>query len=147
MRTRCANHLLPWQAPHVWYGTRQNLTCSRVCHSTCRVPFVLPHVLVNTQIANASQYPLIARFMGPTWGPSGADRTHVGPMLAPLTLLSGSSIQLTNTEYDYQHVKFKARFGIFESRCQLLCVFWFAKNVYWLLSRQKILLLNIVEFF
>ena len=32
--------------------------------------------------------PLIARFMGPTWGPSGADRTQVGPMLAPLALLS-----------------------------------------------------------
>ena len=31
----------------------------------------------------------IARFMGPTWGPSGADRTQVGPMLAPLTSLSG----------------------------------------------------------
>ena len=37
----------------------------------------------------------IARFMGPTWGPSGADRTQVGPMLVPWTLLSGSSIQLT----------------------------------------------------
>ena len=34
-------------------------------------------------------YTLIARFMGPTWGPSGADRTQVGPMLAPWTLLSG----------------------------------------------------------
>ena len=32
---------------------------------------------------------LIARFMGPTWGPSGADRTQVGPMLAPWTLLTG----------------------------------------------------------
>ena len=29
-------------------------------------------------------------FMGPTWGPSGADRTQVGPMLAPWTLLSGT---------------------------------------------------------
>ena len=28
--------------------------------------------------------------MGPTWGPSGADRTQVGPMLAPWTLLSGT---------------------------------------------------------
>ena len=27
--------------------------------------------------------------MGPSWGPSGADRTQVGPMLAPWTLLSG----------------------------------------------------------
>ena len=32
---------------------------------------------------------LIARFMGPTWGPSGADRTQVGPMLALWALLSG----------------------------------------------------------
>ena len=32
---------------------------------------------------------LIASFMGPTWGPTGADRTQVGPMLAPWTLLSG----------------------------------------------------------
>ena len=31
---------------------------------------------------------LIARFMGPTWGPSGADRSEMGPMLAPWTLLS-----------------------------------------------------------
>ena len=28
----------------------------------------------------------IARFVGPTWGPSGADRSQVGPMLAPWTL-------------------------------------------------------------
>ena len=28
-------------------------------------------------------------FMGPTRGPSGADRTQVGPMLAPWTMLSG----------------------------------------------------------
>ena len=34
-------------------------------------------------------YTLIARFVGPTWGPSRADRTQVGPMLAPWTLLSG----------------------------------------------------------
>ena len=32
---------------------------------------------------------LIGRFMGPPWGPSGADRTQMGPMLAPWTLLSG----------------------------------------------------------
>ena len=34
-------------------------------------------------------YTLITRFTGPTWGLSGADRTQVGPMLAPWTLLSG----------------------------------------------------------
>ena len=31
---------------------------------------------------------LITRFIGPTWGTSGADRTQVGPMLDPWTLLS-----------------------------------------------------------
>ena len=31
---------------------------------------------------------LIAWFMEPKWGPSGADRTQVGPMLAPWTTLS-----------------------------------------------------------
>ena len=31
---------------------------------------------------------LIARFIGPTWGPSGADRNQVGSMLAPWTLHS-----------------------------------------------------------
>ena len=38
----------------------------------------------------STEIPRIARFMGPTWGPSGADRTQVGHMLAPWTLLSGS---------------------------------------------------------
>ena len=31
---------------------------------------------------------LIARFTGPTWGPYGADKTPVGPMVTPWTLLS-----------------------------------------------------------
>ena len=34
---------------------------------------------------------LIARFMRPTWGPPGADRTQKGPMLAPWTFLFGYS--------------------------------------------------------
>ena len=32
--------------------------------------------------------------MGPTWGPPGADRTQMGPMLAPWTMLSGTSSSL-----------------------------------------------------
>ena len=31
---------------------------------------------------------LIARFMGPTWGRSGANRAQVGPIFAPWTLIS-----------------------------------------------------------
>ena len=34
----------------------------------------------------------ISRFMGPTWGPPGAVRTQVGPMLAPWTLLCGYAL-------------------------------------------------------
>ena len=48
-----------------------------VCHMT---------VIIGATILVPS---LIARFIGPTWGPSGADRTQLGPMLAPWTLLSG----------------------------------------------------------
>ena len=36
----------------------------------------------------------VIRFMGPTWGPSEADRTQVGPMLAPWTLLSGMCLPM-----------------------------------------------------
>ena len=48
-----------------------------------------PHsspVSLNHDLLSAT---LIARFMGPTWGPPGTDKTQVGPMLAPSTLLSG----------------------------------------------------------
>ena len=39
--------------------------------------------------------------MGPTWGPSGADRTQVGPMLARWTLLSGIPwIKFMSTSYE-----------------------------------------------
>ena len=45
---------------------------------------VTPAVLISILASS-----LIARFMGPTWGPSGADKTQVCLMLAPWTLLSG----------------------------------------------------------
>ena len=35
------------------------------------------------------KHTLIARFMGPTWGPPGFCRPQMGPILAPWTLLSG----------------------------------------------------------
>ena len=34
--------------------------------------------------------PQIAKFMGPTWGPPESCRPQMGPMLVPLTLLSGT---------------------------------------------------------
>ena len=47
---------------------------------------------------------LIARFMGPTWGPSGADRTQVGPMWAPWTLLSGYIHVILPPLQDYRNM-------------------------------------------
>ena len=44
---------------------------------------------------------LIARFMGATWGPSGADRTQVSPMLTPWTLLSGYPKGSGSIQYDF----------------------------------------------
>ena len=41
----------------------------------------------------------ITRFMEPTWGPSGADRTQVGPMLAP----SGINRYLPRYSWIYQY--------------------------------------------
>ena len=52
------------------------------CHNTSFV-----HGLAWARLLEVSS--LIAMFMGPTWGPSGAERTQVGPLLAPWTLLSG----------------------------------------------------------
>ena len=54
-------------------------------------PLVLTQRLTTLDFCQqvALMWSLVARFMGPTWGPSGADRTQVGPMLAPWTLLSG----------------------------------------------------------
>ena len=46
---------------------------------------------------------LIARFMGPTWGSSGANRIQVGPMLAPWTLLSGVA-QWESLRRNYQNL-------------------------------------------
>ena len=40
----------------------------------------------------ASKFTQIATFIGPTWGPAGSCWPHMGPMLAPWTLLSGQYI-------------------------------------------------------
>ena len=50
---------------------------------------------MSSMIACTAKVALIARFMRPIWGPSGADRTQVGPMLVPWTLLSGTRVKTT----------------------------------------------------
>ena len=52
--------------------------------------FMLVHSQAN-QSAQSGSHALKARFMGPIWGLFGTDRTQVGPMLVPWTLLSGTA--------------------------------------------------------
>ena len=64
----------------VW-GVRASRICGlHVPHATCTsagCTMICPLIF------------LIARSMGPTWGPSGADRSQVGPMMATWTLQTG----------------------------------------------------------
>ena len=49
-------------------------------------------ISIKTMMWNlVSKASLIARFMGPTWGPSVADRTQASPMLAPWICYLGST--------------------------------------------------------
>ena len=46
---------------------------------------------------------LIAKFMGPTWGPSGADRTQVGPTLAPINFVIWGASFTKRNELNQEH--------------------------------------------
>ena len=76
-------------------STHTNVSTCRFVHLTCimigiNCASITTSFLMNIWITHHELCSsLIARFMGPTSGPSGADRTQVGPMLAPLILLSG----------------------------------------------------------
>ena len=84
----CFNSLRPGDA-----YMHQEIVSSLVQIMTCLISAKL---LSEPKLASR-----IARFMGPTWGPSGADRTEVGPMLAPWTLLSGLlSIRPLGTKFN-----------------------------------------------
>ena len=67
-------HIPSWEVSTVTLDYRLEESWTEISHTTTGVP---------------QGQKLIARFMGPTWGPSGAGRTQMGPMLAPWTLLSG----------------------------------------------------------
>ena len=71
-------------------ASRPLITWTRGCFIISFVTVPIREVTWNGYDCAAS---LIAMFMGPTWNPSGADRTQVGPMRAPRTLLSGMANQ------------------------------------------------------
>ena len=59
--------------------------------------------------AHIRSAPLIARSLGPTWVPTGADRTQVGPMLATWVLISGSSLVVYAKLYNDLIIHFTSR--------------------------------------
>ena len=63
----------------------------KVTSTNIRFYMYIKNVFVTTLEDNHSVYKscLTARFMGPTWSPSRADRTQMGPMLAPWNFLFG----------------------------------------------------------
>ena len=57
--------------------------------SLCRLTTNTYQCAIFVALGQGQSSPKIARFMGPTWGSPGSCRPHMGPMLAPWTLLSG----------------------------------------------------------
>ena len=74
-------HRWPVNSPHKWPVRWKIFPSAEVIMTLSHVAMAAVKFDLNLS--------LIAMFMGPSWGPSGADRTQVGPMLAPWTLLSG----------------------------------------------------------
>ena len=69
----------------VWYGHRMfSGSDTNVTSSTFKQ--IYRHPWCHYEVLLVTNDTHIARFTGPTWGPSGADRTQVGPMLAPWTI-------------------------------------------------------------
>ena len=98
----------PPEAALAWFLPHNQLAC---LYPTRSVP---PSVnLWSNRLPGLSQ---IARHMGPTWGPPGDDRTQVGPMLAPWTLLSGLSYNAAvadalEANIGYQYVVISVRYS------------------------------------
>ena len=85
----------------------QPVVCAAyICHNHCCHS---PHILWTRRLSYycgiwlSSWIPQTARFMRPTWDPHGANRTQVGPMLAPWTLLSGHFSRLGQCLYMTVH--------------------------------------------
>ena len=65
-----------------WLGYTALVACLYIKNTQCRQALWWYSLQDNTVLS------LIARLLGPTWGPSGADRPHVGPMNFPIWNMS-----------------------------------------------------------
>ena len=129
------------------------------CLGICRTSWAMSNIVViNLQCQAIScyndgpiqgLYTLIARFMGPTWGPSGADSTQVGPMLAPWSLLSGyihkaNSVMMKALFYRKViifQVQVKAYF-LFLLLCNVISHFWVHWPFCWYFYHQRCISLH-----
>ena len=87
-----------WKCSWVMRDLPSGKTNKLLNEHTCQVNIILAsnkdmdtQTVVNTQIA---------KFMGPTWGPPGTCRPQMGPILAPRTLLSGTTSPLVEVVID-----------------------------------------------
>ena len=99
---QCCGHIISkiqWQLSEGNF--RRDISKPSITKINFKVTCLIFHsqLPVANEIRGKCKATLIARFMGPTWGPSGADGTQVGPMLAPWTLLSGQLHELCCDEW------------------------------------------------
>ena len=69
---------------------------------------------------------LVARFMGPTWGPAGANKTQVVPMLSPWTLLS-ENIQYLSASASNKH-RLVTFYEILGAQSNVITIWSFAQS-------------------
>ena len=87
---------IPWYANiiHYWY-TMISSTQYYISHYNENSTIVNTIRIHSNHLVPCWTPSLIARYMGPTWDPSGANRTQVGPMLDPWILLSRLHSQMS----------------------------------------------------
>ena len=71
----------------LYYQVKADTEMSLLCKiQGCRAPWKIFEFIITDEIPTSNLHiftgpsTLIARFMGPTWGPSGANRTQLGPI-------------------------------------------------------------------
>ena len=84
-----ANMVCPWVFP--WKNTAKVICWHDAWYCSHHVSSYLYTLMSYCNNLNSfgAEISLIARFMGPTWGPSVSCWSQMGPMLAPWTFLSG----------------------------------------------------------
>ena len=77
----------------ILYLVRSHFLCGPLTMAGCFISALGNWLWCHQQnLSRMSKTSRIARFIGPTWGPSGADRSQVGRRWAPWTLLSGMEL-------------------------------------------------------